>query len=166
MRVWEWMRLGGVLLAAALLGLPVGRPASAHDDAGMFKKMDSNGDGKISADEHAAGAKMMFEMMDSNKDGKVTAAEMTAAHDKMMEHKGDHEGKAHKDEKGQEMSAAEKIRVIDGNGDGAITSEEHAAGSKSMFDKMDTNHDGFLSKTEMTAGHAKLMNKAASATTK
>ena len=167
MRVWEWLRLVGVLVAAALLGLPVGRPADAHDDGGMFKRMDSNGDGKISADEHAAGAKKMFEMMDSNKDGQVTAAEMTAAHGKMMEGKADHDQKAEKGmEKGKEMSAADKIKVVDGNADGVLTAEEHAAASKSMFDKMDTNHDGFLSKTELMAGHAKLMQKPASATTK
>lgn len=170
MRIWEWLRLVGVLAAAALLGLPVGRPADAHDDGAMFKKMDSNGDGKVSADEHAAGARKMFETMDSNKDGKVTAAEMTAAHGKMMEGKGEHAEKAQTSEKGmehgKEMSAADKIKVVDTNGDGVLTAEEHAAGSKSMFEKMDTNHDGFLSKTEMMAGHAKLMQKPASTTAK
>jgi Ca2+-binding EF-hand superfamily protein len=165
MRVWEWLRLGGVLVAAALLGLPVGRPADAHDDGGMFKKMDSNGDGKISAEEHAAGAKKMFEMMDANKDGKVNATEMTAAHDKIAGGKGEREEKAGI-EKGKEISAAEKIKVVDTNADGVVTAEEHAAGSRSMFEKMDANHDGFLSKAEMMAGHAKLMQKPASAPTK
>ncbi len=167
MRLWEGLRLIAVVVAAALLGLPVGRPADAHDEAGMFKKMDGNGDGKISADEHAAGARKMFEMMDADKDGKVTAAEMTAAHGRMMGGKGEHHEKAHKgDGADTELSAAEKIKVVDGNGDGVLTAEEHAAGSKTMFDKMDSNHDGFLSKTEMMAGHAKLMQKPASAAAK
>ncbi len=119
----------------------------AHDS--MFKTMDSNGDGKISADEHTAGAKAMFEKMDANKDGKVTAEEMTAAHEKI----------AGKKAKAGEMSAAEKIKTFDTNGDGVLTAEEHAAGAKAMFEKMDTDKDNFLTPAEMSAGHATMMKK-------
>jgi Ca2+-binding EF-hand superfamily protein len=130
-----------------------------HKDA-QFQMMDSNGDGKISAEEHAAGAKKMFEMMDADKDGKVTAAEMDAAHEKMTGKPkgGDKEGNKMKgDMKG--MSAADKIKMIDTNHDGVLSADEHDAGAKMMFDKMDTDHDGFLTKAEMEAGHAKWMGK-------
>jgi Ca2+-binding EF-hand superfamily protein len=150
------------LYKVALFGLPAicgfalapvafanGDPA--HKDA-MFDKMDSNGDGKISADEHAAGAKKMFEKMDADKNGQVTAAEMDAAHDKMM-------GKAKTAEHKAEMSSADKIKMIDTNDDGMISAAEHEAGSKMMFDKMDTDHDGFLTKAEFEAGHEKWMKK-------
>ena len=40
------------------------------------------------------------------------------------------------------MSAAEKIKVVDGNGDGVLTAAEHEAASKKMFQKMDANRDG------------------------
>jgi Ca2+-binding EF-hand superfamily protein len=116
-----------------------------------FAMMDANKDGKISAEEHAAGAKAMFEKMDSNKDGKVTAAEMTAAHKAMMGHAA----------KKSEMSSADKIKAVDANGDGVLTAEEHAAASASMFEKMDADKDGFLSKEEMAAGHASMMKKPA-----
>ena len=92
----------------------------------------------------------MFEKMDTNADGKVTAAEMTAAKQNLT-------GK--KAEKG-EMTAAEKIKTIDTNGDGVLTADEHQAGAQSMFDKMDTDHDGYLTKSEMKAGHEKYMHKA------
>ncbi len=41
--------------------------------------MDTNHDGVVSADEHAAGAKQMFAKMDADHDGNVTATEMDAA---------------------------------------------------------------------------------------
>lgn len=118
--------------------------ADAH-----FKAMDANGDDKLSPDEHAAGAKKMFDMMDANKDGTVTPAEMDAAHEKV----------AGKKTTEADMPSAEKIKVVDTNGDGMLTAEEHAVGSKMMFDKMDTNKDGLVSKAELDAGHAKMMKK-------
>ena len=57
------------------------------------------------------------------------------------------------------MSSAEKIQTVDMNGDGILTAEEHAVGSKIMFDKMETNKDGFVGKAELDAGHAKMMKK-------
>lgn len=114
-----------------------------------FATMDANHDGKISAAEHAAGAKAMFEKMDANHDGKVTAAEMTAAHEAIT-------GQAAKK---SDMSAADKIKAIDTDGDGVLTADEHAKGAAAMFAKMDTNKDGFLAKEEMAAGHAAMMRK-------
>ena len=46
--------------------------------------MDTNHDGVVSADEHAAGAKQMFAKVDADHDGNVTATEMDAAHHAMM----------------------------------------------------------------------------------
>jgi Ca2+-binding EF-hand superfamily protein len=133
----------------ALCGFAVPPDARAEKSSNQFQMMDSNGDGKVSADEHAAGAKKMFQTMDANKDGKVTAAEMDAAHEQIAGKK------AHK----ADMSAADKIKVIDTNHDGILSAEEHAAGSKTMFEKMDTDKDGFLTKAELEAGHAKMMSK-------
>lgn len=61
-----------------------------------------------------------------------------------------------------ELSAAAKIKAVDTDGDGVLSAEEHAAGSKRMFEKMDGNKDGLLSKDELAAGHAKMMPKIGS----
>ncbi len=153
----------GPMVVACLM---VGGPVLAHDkgDRGEhhMKMMDTNNDGKLSADEHSAGAQKMFEAMDANRDGQVTAAEMTAAKEKKMAAKQEKAGKGEMKMEGgkMEMSAAEKIKTIDTNNDGILTAAEHAAGSKTMFEKMDTNKDGFVTKDEMRAGH-KMMYKPA-----
>ena len=142
-------RIGMLRGMTLLCGLALASGALAHDAATEFQSMDTNGDGKISAEEHAAGAKKMFDAMDTNHDGKVTAAEMDAAHAKRMGTKSSQPA----------MSSADKIKAIDSDGDGVLTAAEHAAGARSMFAAMDTDKDGFLSKSELEAGHAKLMHK-------
>jgi len=47
---------------------------------GMMAMMDPDGDGKITAAEHAAAAQAMFEKADANHDGNLTHEEMMAAH--------------------------------------------------------------------------------------
>jgi Ca2+-binding EF-hand superfamily protein len=157
----------GIVMACSLTltGYAVAGDHGGKEKAeAQFQKMDSNADGKVSQDEHTTGAKAMFDTMDADKDGKVTAAEMDAAHDQM--HKAHAMDKGDKGDKGAkgaahkaEMRATEKIKVVDTNGDGTLTAEEHAAGSKLMFGKMDTDKDGFLSKDELTKGHAKMLHK-------
>jgi Ca2+-binding EF-hand superfamily protein len=68
--------------------------------------------------------------------------------------------KGGKDDKSGHMSSAEKIKVIDTDGDGKLTAEEHAAGSRQMFSKMDTDGDGKLTAQEMKTGHEKMMSQA------
>ena len=143
--------IGFALGVAGICGFALPSVAFAHDAESRFESMDTNGDGKISPDEHAAAATRMFDKMDANKDGKVTAAEMTAAHQQIA-------GK--KAEKG-ELTATGKIKKFDTNGDGVLTADEHAAAAHTMFETMDTNDDGYLTKAELKAGHDKYLNKTA-----
>ena len=111
-----------------------------------MKMMDTNGDGKVTATEHADGCRQMFTKMDSNQDGRVTAAEMDAAHPMMKHHKQDattarsedgHDKENAADKSydqnakmrgGKMMSSSEKIAMMDTNGDKQLSAEEHAAG--------------------------------------
>ena len=138
------------VLIACSLALCVGPGALANTDADRhFQTMDADGDGRLSRAEHAKGAKKLFTQCDANRDGVVTAAEMDAA----MATQG---RKPAKDDK----SSAEKIREIDQDGDGKLTTAEHEAGTEKMFGKMDTNRDGFISQQENREG-MKLLKKGA-----
>jgi hypothetical protein len=95
------LQLIGVLAAASV---PFTSVALAGQDQGMgmgmggmgtgtgmcmgmgnaMPMMDSNKDGKISREEHRAGADAMFTAMDTDKDGFLTRAEMAAAHAPMQ----------------------------------------------------------------------------------
>lgn len=136
------------IIVACSLALCVLPSAFANKSSDKhFKMMDTNGDGQISRTEHAAGAKQMFSQCDTNRDGVVTSAEMETS----MAAQGEKPGKHHK-------TAAEKIQMIDQNGDGQLTAAEHEAGTEKMFTKMDKNNDGTLSKDECDEGH-KAMKK-------
>lgn len=148
--------LRGLISTAAVIAAALSLSALAGDDTvgsgghRGLQMMDTDHDGHVSADEHAAGAKRMFAKLDADHDGNLTAAELDAAH--MAKKHGDHEPKGR-------MSSAERIQVIDTNGDGVLSAKEHEAGSHSMFEKMDTDHDGRLTAEEIDAGHAKMMKK-------
>lgn len=57
-----------------------------HHKGDYFKKIDTNGDGAISKDEHLAHSNAKFAEIDANKDGKVTKEEMKAHHEAKREH--------------------------------------------------------------------------------
>ena len=47
----------------------------------------------------------------------------------------------------------DKFKMMDTNGDGQISSAEHAAAVTKMFGEMDADKDGFVTAAEMDAGH-------------
>lgn len=133
-----------------IAGMLVALPALAGPEAGKeFVTMDTDRDGKVSAAEHAAGARTMFVQMDADRDGRVTAAEMSAAHQAIT-------GRA---AMLSDLSASEKIKVVDGDNDGVLTADEHAKGSAAMFTRMDGDKDGWLTKREMAASHAAILQR-------
>lgn len=136
-----------ILITALATGLLVAGGAYAcggKDPGKMFDKIDSNGDGVLSADElktmHEKMAKKHFDRADANGDGKIDKNEfMAKAKDR----------------------AAKMFERMDKNGDGTITDDEAGPrhhgkhgdmdSDKSHFDpmqRMDTNGDGKISRDE------------------
>jgi hypothetical protein len=147
MKTGKLSRLGGgafgLLAGGALLLSPAAFAGEGMSVADKFAAMDTNHDGKVSPDEHQVGAKMMFDKMDTNHNGEVTVTEMEVANI----------GKA----KG--MTAAEKIKVVDTNGDGMVSVDEYYAGARAIFNAMDSDKDDYLTLSEMEVGHKKMMGK-------
>ena len=151
-----WSVVGGFALAT-------GAYAGGGSGQAEVKMMDTDGDGSISATEHAAGAKQMFAKMDADGDGIVTArgngrgpqghADGAEEARPVGHASASRLGKSDRIDK----SAAAKIKMIDTDGDGTITAAEHEAGAKKMFGKMDKDGNGKLSAAEVQAGHDRMV---------
>jgi Ca2+-binding EF-hand superfamily protein len=163
-----------VAIASILCGVAVA--GGGKDKVSM---MDKDGDGQVTAMEHADGAKMMFSKMDANKDGQVTAQEMDAAHATMKDqgHDKDHatartdagpneekmQDKKAYDQTGagksmpKTMSSAQKIAAMDTNNDGKLSAAEYTSGAKQMFSKMDKDKNGTLTAQELREGERSMM---------
>jgi hypothetical protein len=50
-------------------------------------------------------------------------------------------------------SGQAELKMMDTDQDGSISSTEHAAGAKKMFEKMDADRDGIVTAQEMGAAH-------------
>lgn len=63
-----------------------GKKAKKTDmsSAEKFKVIDTNGDGILTAEEHAAGSRAMFEKMNTDKNGLLTKDELAAGHAQML----------------------------------------------------------------------------------
>lgn len=147
-----------LIVMSVLGGLAWSASAWGHDDD-KFKRMDANGDRMISAQEHAAGARMMFDRLDANRDGNLTVAEMDAKRNAMRKNdKGTPADQAMSGNcREHGMSSADKLKSMDSNGDGMVTAAEHAAAAQAMFTRMDTDQDGNVSEAEMKAARAAMM---------
>lgn len=101
--------------------------------AHMLKKMDADGDGKISSAEFQAAAAARFAAIDTQGTGKITAAQIAAA------------GRG-RDEK----FAEHEVKKI--GSDGVITKDQYLAAAQARFAKLDKNGDGYITSDELPAG--------------
>lgn len=109
-----------------------------------FKSMDTNHDGKISKDEWK-GRPEMFDRLDANHDGFITVDEIQAAREALAKGAGGGEG----------GGLLARLKAMDTNGDGKISRDEWK-GRPETFDKLDANHDGFITQDEIQAAMDKM----------
>lgn len=102
----------------------------------MLKKMDTNGDGKISSAEFQAAAAARFDAIDTQGTGKITADQI--ANSKFAKER-------------DQNFAEHEVKKIGSNG--VITKDQYLAAAQARFAKLDKNGDGFITADEVPAGH-------------
>ena len=130
-------------LAAALLLAPAGcaTPPDRKADGGAadrFRRLDANGDGKVTYAEFDAGfADRVFAIYNRGGDGVITKAEWDAV------------------ERANETKAESSFRALDANHDGKLTRAELSnhtprrdAVVRKVFNRVDANHDGVITMNE------------------
>jgi Ca2+-binding EF-hand superfamily protein len=101
----------------------------------MLKKMDTDGDGRISSAEFQAAAAARFDAIDTQGTGKITAEQIANS-------------KFAKDR--DEKIAEHEVQKIGSNG--VITKDQYLAAAQARFAKLDKNGDGYITADEMPAG--------------
>ncbi|EQB09806.1 hypothetical protein L288_05195 [Sphingobium quisquiliarum P25] len=135
-----------------------------------FVKMDANRDGKLTKEDREisrqARLDQRFAALDTDRNGQISKAEFTAGHQARFDRRdGDSrnsEGKrfgrgGHHGRGGGMMfggpGRGEAMK------DGALTRAEFLAGPLAMFDKADSNKDGFVTADEMKAARAAMRSE-------
>lgn len=132
-----------LMVAVTLAGSAVAQAPESIED--RFQGMDTNRDGRVSAEEHTAAAQAMFKQLDADLDGKISVDEMRLARKAM-------------NESVTEEQARQAIASMDKNGDGKVDAEEHLAAANALFQHTDANHDGSVTLDEMKQAAGPLAN--------
>lgn len=121
-----------LIASAAGLGLSLiaaGAYAGPGKGGGHFDRMDTNGDGKVTAEELSERQSELIANADSDGDGAVTKDELKAYH------------------QARHAEWREKHNP-DANDDGVIDRTEFISAAQERFDRMDKNGDGVISEDE------------------
>jgi Ca2+-binding EF-hand superfamily protein len=129
------------LLIVGSLALAAVAPAFANDALDIFKRMDANNDGRITATEHSQFAHTAFQASDADRDGRVSLAECIAVQDTSNGVKLDRQ------------ATEAQMGLLDTDGDGHLSQAENNAYAKDEFQRADQNGDGALSLAEVQAAH-------------
>ena len=139
-------RILSMAVLAGLAAMTAGATYAGETGSGrlmerLFQKMDSDGDGALSAAEGEAAAEKMFDRRDANGDGVLTAAEFTAQTS----------GRQLSADQQQRLDAirAKRFAAMDKDGDGQVSAQEFFAAAQQRFAAADVNGDGRVTKEEL-----------------
>jgi Ca2+-binding EF-hand superfamily protein len=100
----------------------------------MIKKMDTNGDGRISLDEYLAAATTHFRAIDTQNKGSVDAAQIATSPNAI---------------KRMDRRATALVKHLDTAGNGYVTQSEFLDAAKKRFARLDKKGDGALTADEL-----------------
>ena len=122
--------VAGVGITALIAGIAFAQ--TAEHGARMFKRMDADGDGRISVAESEAFRASRFERLDANADGSVTMEEIRDGRERKRTER-----------------TEKRFGKLDANGNGTVEKSEYDAMADQRFDRMDSNNDGVLTLDEI-----------------
>lgn len=122
---------------------PAGGPPDAEQIRkradGLMKRLDKNGDGRLTPDEFPEKGRLDLAKLDRNQDGAVDLLELTA---------GIHERAGRGAPRGGAQQLVRQAKQWDANGDGVIEREEWK-GPQPLFTRVDADQDGKVSSKEL-----------------
>ena len=154
-----------MLAALVVAGLSAARLQAEDgksDQAGVFKRLDTNGDGKLRAEEVPADKRAFFDRAlrsgDADGDGALNAAEFAKAFSAGKDSDRERDSRRRPGSSSGSRStpyAAGFIKRLDKDGDGKVSSEElpqtYRARLGGKFEEFDKNKDGALNQQEVAA---------------
>src|SRR5262245_32987780 len=131
-------------ILTALCSVPL--IAAAHPRAGggpeRFDELDADKNGSVSQSEMQTAMTRHVSEPDTNKDGRVTQQEAEAFHaGKRAEH------------------GEQRFTESDANHDGKLSKQELSKLPGDMFERLDLDGDGFVTKAEMQEAHAAMKDR-------
>jgi|GEM_PF-3515185 len=143
-----------LLSAAALAQTAAPATDAPHGHHGMsahaLKKLDTDGDGRVSLDEYLAGATARFKAADTKNTGTLTAAQM-ASSPQAQRH---------------ELRAADRlVNRLDTAHKGYVTADDFVAEAQKRFARLDLQNTGKITLEQFSAAPAARFGRAALATT-
>jgi Ca2+-binding EF-hand superfamily protein len=112
---------------------------STHTRAGMLEIYDTDGDGVVTREEFDRQRDEAFKRTDTNGDGRIDADEY------LLEFEDRLDRQIAKTREAANKQSAVRFKALDTDEDGRISPAEYAASGKRMFDRLDTNKDGVVS---------------------
>lgn len=153
---------GFLLQVAASAALGLGTCFAQDDGSHRFvEKNDKDGDGKLTVEEFPERWRKMFKGLDADGDGFMTAIEHRAFREAAAAKGKQQAANAEAERDVAEQKTAAFFKRHDKDGDGKLTRENLPAWAQKAFEKMDANGDGILTKEEDTAYRIKNALRAA-----
>ncbi|MBI2823546.1 MAG: EF-hand domain-containing protein [Planctomycetia bacterium] len=133
-------------------GGPGERPDGPSEGDAVFRALDKDGDGKLSADEIRKATDSLA-ALDKDGDGSITIAELRRARPT---------GPSGSSDGGRPNPEMFVRRIMNGdkNGDGKLSQDELPERLRGAFERLDANHDGLVDEGELKAGLERLRSAA------
>lgn len=139
------------LFAALSMVLAMTSATDAQGRKGL-RRIDADGDGKISLQEFVASRGAIFERLDLDHDGRITRDELAAFQARAEKAEAGAEIRSGK-ERGEGAGPARQIQhLLDLSANATITRSQWDAEMTGRFQRLDTGHTGFITMDQMRPG--------------